>query len=175
MNTRIIIFIFFITNYVLAAQGHKKHNHAAHVHGGGQLSIAFDGLEGRIEFKCAAESVLGFEYKPKKEQDIKTLNAVTEKFSNSINKFIQFDQDSRCQITSEQIGQVPEKGEKTVSKHSDWQAQYNVKCEKSIAGSKLKIDFTDFDHIKDLDITLLIGAIQKNAEYTGRAISIELK
>lgn len=175
MSTKIFIYILFITNSVFAANEHKQHNHAAHVHGGGQLSIAFDDLQGRIEFKCAAESVLGFEYKPKKEQDVKTLNLVTEKFMTSIEQYIQFETSSRCKITADQIGQVPEKGEKTVSKHSDWQAQYNVICEKSIVGSKLKIDFSNFSHLKDVDITILAGAIQKRAEYKGSVLSIDLK
>ena len=175
MNIKIIIFIFFITNFAFAASEHKQHNHAAHVHGGGQLSIAFDDLQGRIEFKCAAESVLGFEYKPKKEQDVKTLNSVTDKFRTLIAKYVQFEASSNCKITPDQIGQVPEKGEKTVSKHSDWQAQYNVTCEKSIVGSKLKIDFTHFVHLKDVDITVLVGAIQKSAEYKGSSLNIELK
>jgi len=177
MNTKIIILLALIAQNVFAAGEHKhhKHHHAAHVHGGGELSIAFDNLNGRIEFKTAAQSVLGFEYKPKKDKDLQKLKTVTEQFNNSIQQFVQFDQGAECIITPDVIGQIPEKGETEIVKHSDWQAHYNVVCKKSVVDTKIKIDFSVFKNLKDLDVTVLAGSLQKSVEYKGKPIEINLK
>lgn len=156
---------------------HEHREHAAHVHGGGQLSIAFDQLNGKIEFKVAAEAVLGFEYIAIKDKDKKVVSESILKFENEISKFIQFDPALNCKFAKEKIAQVSEENEKEKSsKHSDWIANYSVSCGKSPVGTDLVIDFTSLKRIKDLDVVFIAETVQKSAEYNGKKpVTISLK
>ena len=74
-----IFFIVLFFGSIVFANGKKEHRqHEAHVHGGATLSIAFDQLKGRVEFKAASEGVLGFEHQAKSEKDKKKLNDIIE-------------------------------------------------------------------------------------------------
>ena len=88
---------------------------------------------------------------------------------------IQFDSSLNCQFTKEMIGQVAEEGEEGSGEHSDWAANFAVTCDKSPLGSKLTIDFAHFKRLKDIDVTILAGSIQKSVEFKGKPITTELK
>lgn len=174
----LVVSLFSVT--VFADAKAKKSNHAhrhheAHVHGSGTLSIAFDENKGKVEFKGAAEGVLGFEHKPKNKKDQKTVDEAILKFENEIAKMVQLDSSLNCQFTKEQIGQIPEEGEESSGEHSNWAANFNVTCLKSPVGTSLKIDFSNFKLIKDVDITVLTGSVQKSAEFKKKPIVIDLK
>ena len=80
---------------------------------------------------------------------------------------VQFDSSLGCKIQPEKIDmQSEETGkdhakEKHHGEHSNFVANFNVACEKSVTGSKMKIDFTTFPKLNDLDITVLVGDLQK--------------
>jgi hypothetical protein len=155
---------------------HEHREHGAHVHGGGTLAIAFDDAKGKVEFKGAAEGILGFEHQPRSDKDKKTVADEAAHFEKDISKLVQFDPSLNCQFQKDLIGQVPEEGEEGSGEHSDWAANFSVTCNRSPLGTKITIDFTSFKRIKDLDITALIGSAQKSAEYKGRKpVVIELK
>ena len=154
---------------------HEHREHSAHEHGAGQLAIAFDLNKGKIEFRTAAESILGFEYKAKTKKDIKTLEDTVSYFEKNMNQLIQLESSLNCQFSKEKIGQMPEGDEKDVINHSDWIASFDVTCAKSPVGTKLTIDFSHFKKIHDLDITILVDSIQKSAEFKGKAVSVELR
>lgn len=161
------------------APGKEKHpehrEQGAHVHGQGSLAMAFDDKLGKIEFKAAAESILGFEYKAKNSRDQKVVDQAIKRFENEISKMIQFESSLNCQFRKELIGQIPEKGHEGSGEHSDWAANFSVTCTKSPLGTKITIDFSSFKLLHDLDITVLAGEIQKSAEFKGKPIAIELK
>lgn len=172
----IAITIFIITSVHAhehkANNTHKKHTHEAHVHGEAELNIAFDNLKGVIEFTSPAESVLGFEHQAKSSEDKKKLANSVQIFKDKINEMIKFDSSLACKIESEKIEQVVQKK----SKHSDFLARYKVVCDKAIEHSSLDIDFSIFDHINKMNITLLVGTLQKSVEYKkGDKLNIELK
>jgi hypothetical protein len=178
----ILILISLFSVLSLAAEPTKKEKrhehreHGAHIHGGGTLAIAFDDMKGKIEFKGAAEGILGFEHQPRSDQDKKTVADAIAHFEKDISKMIQFDPSLNCQLTKDMIGQVPEEGEEGSGEHSDWAANFSVACGKSPVGTKLTVDFTSFKRIKDLDITVLAASVQKSAEYKGKKpVVIELK
>ncbi len=167
---------FIIILLAISAQAQRKNppihrEHQAHSHGSGSLSIAFEKNSGKIEFKIAAESILGFEHNAKSEADKKILAANMQIFETEINKMIIFDTSLNCQFTKEQLAQQSEAD----SHHSDWIAQYSIHCDRSPLKTKLLIDFTRYKKIRDLDITLLVEDLQKNAEYKGTPLNIELK
>lgn len=155
----------------------KTQNHEAHVHGGATLAVAFDGNAGKIEYKGAADSVLGFEHKPSSDQDKKKITETTTTFETQIAQLIQFDSSLGCKFTNDRIGLFFQEQSKNKGsgEHSDWIANYSVVCAKSPVNTNLLIDFTRFEHIDDMDITLLIGNIQKSAEYKKKVLKIELK
>ncbi|PIS11288.1 MAG: hypothetical protein COT73_04760 [Bdellovibrio sp. CG10_big_fil_rev_8_21_14_0_10_47_8] len=173
-----IIFSFALFSVAAFADSHSKHEkhreHEAHVHGSGSLAIAFDANKGKIEFLGAAEGILGFEYQPRTAKDKKAAAEATERFEKDIGKIVQMDPALKCQFTKDLIGQVPEKGEEGSGKHSDWAANFSVSCAKDPVGTKIKVDFSSFERIKDVDITVLAGAIQKSVEYKGSSVIIDL-
>lgn len=157
----------------------KKHSHhrehGAHEHGAATLAIAFDDAKGKIEFKGAAEGVLGFEHKAKSKKDEKAVADAVTYFETNIAKMIQLDSSLSCQFTKDMIGQVAEEGKEGSGQHSDWAANFTVTCAKSPVGTKVTIDFSYYKSIKDIDVTVLAGSLQKTAEFKKKAITIELK
>jgi hypothetical protein len=171
----LISILSFAKSHPTTEKHHEHREHGAHVHGGGTLAIAVDDLNGKVEFKGAAEGILGFEHQPRSENDKKTVTDAIALFENNISKMVQFDSSLNCQFKKEMIGQVPEKGHEGSGEHSDWAANFSVVCGKSPVGTKLTIDFTSIKRLKDLDITLLVGSVQKTAEFKGKPVIIELK
>jgi hypothetical protein len=189
----ILLAITFLTLTAFAKKNHEHRQHEAHVHGSATLNIAFDQLNGKIEFKAASAGVLGFEHSAKSDKDKKTLNDAVAKFETDISKMIQFDSKFGCTFSKEKIEMAKEpeeehakevaaekksvklhKADKHEGEHSDFIANYNVTCLKSIAGSKLTVDFTTFKNIKDLDVTVLADTLQKSFEVKTKPVTIEL-
>lgn len=176
MRLQIIIAILFLTTSALAKEKkHEHREHGAHVHGDGNLSIAFDDTQGKIEFKGAAEGILGFEHEPKSKKDKNTVADAVAQFENEIGKMVQMDPSLGCQFNKELIGQVPEGGEGGSGEHSEWAANFVVACSKSPLGTKIIIDFSRFKLLKDVDITVLAGAVQKSVKFKKNPVMIEIK
>lgn len=170
-KTLALLVYLLLSNSAFAEKKHEHHNHAAHVHGAATLAIAFEGTSGKIEFKGAADGVLGFEFEAKTAKDKKTLSDTIETFEKDISSMVQFDSNLNCTLKSEKIAQE----KKGKEKHSDFIANYTVTCAKEILNSKITFDFTKFKKLQDLDITLLAGPVQKNVEYKGKVLSLEIK
>lgn len=165
-----------ITVISLSAISDKApHRHQdAHVHGSASLNIAFDTLEGKVEFKTASDSLLGFEHKAKTEIEQKKLKDLIAKFESEISKMIIFDPSLGCSFSKEKIEMIAQDPDHS-GKHSDFIADFKMRCKKSIIGTKLLIDFTPFKGLRDLDIIVLAGDIQKSAEAKQKVITIDLK
>lgn len=147
----------------------------AHVHGNGNLSVAFDNSKGKVEFKGAAEGILGFEHQPRTAKDKKTVADATAHFENDISKMVSFDPSLNCKFKKEMIGQVPEEGHEGSGEHSDWAANFSVTCDKSPLGTKLTVDFSSFKLLHVVDITVLVEAAQKSAQFKAQPVVIDLK
>jgi hypothetical protein len=155
------------------AKAKKEHrHHHAHSHGAGKMSIAFDGLKGRIELELAADSILGFEHEAKTDADKATLAKAYKNFQNDFGKMVLFDAASECMITADKIEQKSE-GQK--SKHSDFKASYNVECKKTLLNTTVKFNFAQYQNIHDLDVTILVDQLQKNIEISNKESSVVLK
>lgn len=148
-------------------KGHRHHH--AHVHGAGELKIVFEKLQGKIEFKSAADSVLGFEHEAKSEKDLKVFNEAKERFQNQASQMIQLSADLGCTFATEKVD-VQREGS-----HADFFASYKVDCQKSPLGSELKLDFTFFKRMKDLDVTILVDDVQISAEAKRKPVTVILK
>lgn len=156
----------------LTSFAEKKHrHHEAHSHGAGQLNIAFDNLVGKIEFKAAAEGIVGFEHQAKSDKDKKAVTDAISKFENQISHMVAFEAKAQCSFLKEKVEVVSEKD----SHHSDFAASYQVTCKQSLLGSQLTIDFTSFKKIKDLDVVIMVNDLQKSVEVKSKPVTIELK
>lgn len=168
--------LFFVLILALSLRifaGDKKHReHGAHVHGHAQLSIAFDNVKGQIEFKGASNGILGFEHIAKSKKDKKTLADVSDRIEKNISNYIQFDSGASCVFEKKTIGVVTDKDDHS---HSDFMAQFEVKCAKSVAGTSLTLDFSDFKKLKEVDVTILIGELQLKSEVKTKKTTIDLK
>lgn len=180
LNTLLVVAVISILSLTTAlatdkakSKAKKEHrHHHAHEHGAGKMSIAFDGLKGRIELEIAADSILGFEYEAKTDADKATLATAIKTFETDFGKMVQFDAASECAITADKVEQ---KFESKKSKHSDFKASYNVECKKTLVNTTVKFNFAAYQHIHDLDVTILVDQIQKNIEITNKESSVVLK
>lgn len=174
-NYMMALLLICSTSSLASNHKHSHKEHGAHVHGAGALTIAFESTKGKISYEGSAHGILGFEHVAKKEKDVKKLSEVTAMFENDLGKMVKFDSSLKCQFTKEKLGQVPEKGQDKITKHSDWIAEFSVACEKSPLNSDLIIDFTAFSGLKDVDVTIVVDSLQKSAEFKGKAITVSLK
>lgn len=151
-----------------AAHAHREHK--AHDHGAGQIGIAFDGTDGKIDFDIPAESIVGFEYEPTKLADKKKLSDGLQMLRSKINDLIVFESKSKCEITVQSV-----EIERSEAKHSDIEAQYSVKCLQSPMGTTIRFKLhSQFKRIKNLQIQMVVDTLQKSASIN-RDEKIELK
>ncbi|MFZ4404633.1 MAG: ZrgA family zinc uptake protein [Pseudobdellovibrionaceae bacterium] len=184
MTKFVALFLVLVSTTVYAGKKNEHRHHEAHVHGGATLSIAFDQLKGKVEFKAASEGVLGFEHEAKSEKDKKKLNDTIAKFETSIGSMVKFDESAGCTFVKEKIEMAAKKEENDAEEkehkehkgeHSDFIANFSVDCKKDIKSTKVTFDFSQFKGLKDLDVTLLVGDLQKSVEIKRKPVTIELK
>jgi len=166
-----VLSILFTFKNSIAAEKHDHREHGAHVHGSAELSLGFDGSQGKIEFKSPSESLFGFEHGANSAADKKAVETAFKKFETNIGEMIQFEKNLQCRLTKEKIEVVAEGGN-----HSDTTAAFAVKCDKSPLGSKVIFNFQKFfPGLKDIDAQIIVDALQKSAEIKASGYSLELK
>jgi hypothetical protein len=150
----------------------EKKSHGAHVHGSGNLSLAFDGAVGKVEFDGPAESILGFEHTPRSAKDKATLESAIQVFENKIGSIVQFEPSLNCVLTKEKIGLENEGS--GGGHHADFSASFGVKCEKNVLGSKVNIDFSLFPRVENLSVIALVDDVTKKAKLKKQPLVLDL-
>lgn len=155
-------------------------HHEAHVHGQATLNIAFDGLEGRVDFKAAAAGIVGFEHTAKNAKDKAKLAKEVNHFEAHMDQMLQWPADRGCVFSKEKIALEKEAEDHDdhdhhSGEHSDFVASFKVQCKKSISGGAVKIDFTSYPGLKDIDVTILNGNEQKSVEIKQKPETINLQ
>lgn len=154
-----------------AAEKHDHREHGAHVHGSAELSIAFDGGQGKIEFKSPSDSIIGFEHVAKSAADKKASEDALKKFETNIADMMSFDKSLQCQFSKEKLEVVLEG-----KNHSDTVASFNVRCAKAPVGTTLVFNIQKyFPKLKDIDAQIIADAVQKSLEIKANGTSVELK
>lgn len=163
--------VIIILSLMFSFTGMAEHReHAAHVHGSGNLGIAFDGGIGKIDFKIPSESILGFEHSAKSEKDKKTMKEELEKLESKFSEMVVFESSLNCQFSKEKVDVINH------GKHSETVANFTVNCSKSPEGTKIVFNFQKFfPRIKDLDVLVLVGSQQRSIEAKQSGTIIELK
>ena len=163
--------VLLLALFVSATEKHAHREHGAHVHGAAELSIAFEGPQGKIEFKSASDSIVGFEHAAKSAADKKSADEAFKKFEGSIGEMITFDKSLQCQFSKDKLEVVSEGGN-----HSNTVAAFSVRCAKSPVGTKLVFNFQKtFPKLKDIDAQIIADSIQKSLEIKSVGTSLELK
>lgn len=171
MKTFFALPALFLACSVYAAEKHEHREHGAHVHGAAALSIAFDGAQGKIEFKSPSESLFGFEHAAKSDADKKAMDEAFKKFESNIADMISFEKNLACQFSKDKIEVVFEG-----KNHSDTTAAFSIKCAKSPVGSKLVFNIQkQFPKLKDVDAQIIADTVQKSAEIRSNGTTVELK
>lgn len=175
--------LVFILLSLLALNSFSKEKgphreHEAHQHGAGTLGIAFEENKGRLEFKIPSESIVGFEYTPKTDKDKKTKESQLAKLEGQIANMVVFDSALKCQITKDKVEVVKDEKESAEAhaEHSDVIANFNVGCEKDPVGTKITFNFQkQFPKIRDLDVQIITGSVQKSVEAKKNGTTVDLK
>jgi hypothetical protein len=170
MKTFFLVGSLFISTLTFA-KVHREH--AAHKHGSGTMGIAFDGATGQLDFKIPSESIFGFEHEAKSEKDKKAKTEGLEKLETKITELVVFDPTLNCKFAKNKLEVVPEAEH---SGHSETIANFTVTCDKSPVGSKMTFNFQKyFPRIKDLDVQVLAGDLQKTVEAKKNGTTLDLK
>ncbi len=165
MNLKsLIMFLVLFTTTVFA-----QTEQAAHTHGLVEVEIAFEQLNGVIQFSAPAESLLGFEHKPKTEQQKAQAQNVERAFSNQASQIFQFEKSLKCQLTLDKAG-----FEYTDS-HADFDSLYKVKCTGDISKTKIIVDLSKYKNIKSIRTTVISSGVQKAIKSTGPVATVEIQ
>lgn len=154
------------------AQDGSRHSHKAHVHGSAQLSLAFDGINGKLEFESPAESIIGFEHQAKTDGQKKQVKEALEILKTKMPEMIVFNPELGCvfKLTEAQVKMSNE------TNHSETHANFDLVCNKSPKGSELTFQFTKiFPKLKKVKAQILIDDIQKSLKITKSPTSLKLK
>lgn len=148
----------------------KTHKHEAHVHGAGEVGVAFDKEKGKIDFKSAADSVVGFEHVAKSEKDKQRQAEALKKLEENIVAMVAFDSALGCKITKDELG-VTQQG-----KHAEVKGVFSVECSKPVLGSTITFDFRKtFPGLKDVQVLLLVDGVQKEVDVEKSGVKVEVK
>lgn len=154
-----------------AAEKPEQHTHGTHAHGAAELSIAFDGTLGKIEFKTPSDGIVGFEHAAKSAADKKAKDEAFKRIETNISEIISFDKSLKCQITKDKIEMIA-----TSETHSDTTAAFTVKCGKSPLSTKIIFNFQKyFPRLQDIDAQIIVDNLQKSSEIKTNGTRVELK
>lgn len=160
--------LFFLSTLLFASLLHAAE---AHVHGSAELAIAFEGTQGKVDFKSPSDSIFGFEHVAKTAEDKKSIEDALKKIERNIDQMISFDQVLKCQFSKEKV-EVAFEGKN----HSSTVAVFNVKCEKAPLGSKISFNIQKFfPRLKNVDAQIIVDNVQKSLKIKANGASLELK
>lgn len=169
---RPIDFVFFAICFgSLAINAYA--NLPSHTHGEGSLNLAFDSTEGLIEFRADTQSLYGFEYEPRTEQEKQKKKSVLSFFENSFADAVSFPKDKLCKIEPIEVKAAAlshsnqhheHDHDQHRAEHRDLEAKYKVQCEEKVHGAKVKIDLSRFKNLHTLRVSVLSDEVQASFE-----------
>jgi len=133
----------------------QAEDHAAHVHGVGQLDIAIEGNKLVIALDGPADNLLGFEHAPKTAQEKATLQEVSRKMQDVRTLFVP-NASAGCRL-SQQTVKMPEF---KASGHSDIEAEYDFVCT-AVPQDITLTAWANFPRYKKMVVNLALPGRQK--------------
>lgn len=157
--------VILFSIYVFAAK-----DQTTHVHGAAQLSMAFDGKKGRIEFRVPGETAFGFEHQAKSKKDRRTKDEALQNLSDKISDMIVFEKDLECVVKME-ASQVNQE-----HAHSEVEMEYSAECQKPVAGTAVTFNFKKgLSRIKKVKVEVIADTVQKSMEVKKNGEILDLK
>ncbi len=155
--------------------------HGAHEHGSAKIDIGVEDTNATIHFEVPAISVYGFEHEAKNEKDKKAVSSAIEMMKTNFSQMVKLDTSLGCSFSVTKIdpfvkdnddeGEADEnkikndKDKKEEGEHGDFNADFNVKCSKKIAGTKVTFSFIKyFPNIKKINVQGLSDKSQAAAK-----------
>ena len=154
--------LFLLLAPAWAQKEEKKRSAEAHEHGSGKLGLAFEGLQGRFEWKIPLESLVGFEYKPKTPQDTKKLSDALDIVRKKFGEMVMLPPKAACRIeTARADTRFEDHGDHT---HSDFEADGKIVCQQPPVG-EIRFAFrTYFPGVHKTSVQFLSDSVQAGAE-----------
>lgn len=154
---------------LLAIAGEHR-EHSAHVHGLAAVNIAFDGLVGQLDLHAPAADIFGFERKALGKNDLQAQEAKLRQLDKEVPSMVSFETRLGCKFKKLKM-EVEQQGS-----HSDLDAQFEISCSQDPLNSTLKFDFQKyFPSLKKVNVSVLLGNLQKSITVEKSGTSIELK
>ena len=161
------------------AHNHNDHNHdhehdddamafGAHVHGHAILTLVLEGNEMQLAFQSAAQSVVGFEHKPRTPEQQQEVAAAIAVFNQG--DWFSVNADANCELTlAEASTDLTEL--QANSGHADFYANYQMLCQRPASLSELQLNlFQLLPALQQMDVQWVING-QQGATKTSLANS----
>jgi hypothetical protein len=156
---------------------HNDHNHehnhdhehdddamafGAHVHGHAILTLVLEGNEMQLAFQSAAQSVVGFEHKPRTSEQQQEVAAAIAVFNQG--DWFSVNADANCEITlAEASTDLTEL--QANSGHADFYANYQMLCQRPASLSELQLNlFQLLPALQHMDVQWVINGQQGAAK-----------
>ncbi len=166
--------MFYVLLYIIlsfsffAFAGNNQHK--AHSHGAATLSIAFDGFKGKLVFEAPSESIYGFEYIAKTKADLLKQKKALATLKESMSDMVVLENKLNCKFLNQKIEIEQQKNHATV------ESVFDILCDLDPTGSTIHFNVQkSFPDLKNIQVQVLIGDMQKSIEVKKNGVSVELK
>lgn len=168
-----IHFLALIISFSISQAAGEHREHKKHQHGHAEMTIAFDGLVGKIELETPTGAIVGFEHEAKTDKQKKQKDEALLKLEKSMAEMVVFDAKLNCKVSKNTFEIEADSDNKN---HSELEGSFDVSCEKSIEGSTLLFNFQKtFPQLNVVDVTVLAGSIQKSLKVKKNGTALEVK
>lgn len=127
-----------------------------HEHGKAELGVAVDGTLLKAEFRAPADTILGFERRPRTDQEKRIVAAALEKLRTQGTALLLVPAEFGCRF-------VPGKADLHVENggHADVEAEFEAKCARPPVKGDLRFGFSKaFPNLKELSVQLVSASHQ---------------
>ncbi len=147
-----------------ANHGHEHEQHAAHVHGEARLLVAVEEKTVEMEFTSPAMNLLGFEHRPKTEEQQKQLQNVIEKLKQAELLF-SLPAAANCRLTAVEVESPYDQQSGDDVEHTDFSAFYHYSCPGTRQVKMLMVKlFEQFPLTETVEVQTVSSRGQKKAD-----------
>ncbi|MGP9801912.1 ZrgA family zinc uptake protein [Rheinheimera sp. NSM] len=130
----------------------------AHVHGHAVLTLVLEGNEMQLAFQSAAQSIVGFEHKPRTTEQQQEVTAAIEVFNQA--QWFSFNTDANCELVMAEAS--TDLTELQANKgHADFYANYQLLCQRPARLNELQLTiFSLVPMLEQIDIQWILNGQQ---------------
>ena len=166
-----IIKTILITLIICLKTNVMAKNLNAHVHGVVNLDVAYEKNELLIMLQSPSESFLGFEYKPKTNDELKKLNSIKNTWNTKVLSLLGKDVLKDCKISKSTLEQ-----KFSGENHSTIFAESYINCKKPLAGRNLEVRLKEsYNKIQSVKLQLIRNdGTVVSEEYSKKLFNVKL-